>query len=55
MKKLAPLLLAATLLGGCEPAPSTPLAPEQKLPDVSKMTDAEKDALIQKSRGDDRR
>lgn len=28
-------------LTGCDPAPSTPIAPDQKLPDTSKMTPEE--------------
>lgn len=38
---LAIALFAAGILAGCEPAPSTPLAPDQKLPDTSKMTPEE--------------
>lgn len=41
-----PFLAAAFLLGGCgDPAPSTPVAPDQApLPDASKMTKEEVDA-----------
>lgn len=34
-------LLAVFSLAGCDPAPSTPIAPDQKLPDTSKMTPEE--------------
>ena len=44
-------LLAAGLLAGCgDPAPSTPVAPEQKLPDISKMSKEEQDEIFKKSR-----
>ncbi|CAN5609307.1 hypothetical protein BH11ARM2_BH11ARM2_19640 [soil metagenome] len=44
---LAILILAAGLLVGCgDPAPSTKLAPEQKLPDVSKMSPDQVDKML---------
>jgi hypothetical protein len=38
-------MLGIFALGGCDPAPSTPIAPDQKLPDTSKMTPAEIEQL----------
>lgn len=35
------LAIGLVLLSGCESAPSTPLAPEAKMPDLSKMSGAE--------------
>ena len=49
MRPFLPLLalLAAGLLAGCgEPAPSVPLAPDKKLPDVSKMSPEESQKLL---------
>lgn len=52
MRKL-PLLLtalvAAGILSGCgDPAPSTPLAPDQKPLDASKMSKDDVDKMLQK-------
>jgi len=44
MRRLIIPLSAIVVMGfvaGCEPAPSTPLAPDVKVPDTSKMSPAE--------------
>lgn len=48
-------LLAAGLLAGCEPTPSTTLAPEQKLPDVSKMPPDQVDKMLKGDRENNQR
>jgi len=35
------VLVAAGILAGCDPAPSTQLAPDQPMPDTSKMSPEE--------------
>lgn len=52
---LALLCLAATsaALVGCDPAPSTTLAPDKPAPDTSKLSPEEMDKLVkEKSSGD---
>lgn len=53
MRRLAPFLLplAVGLLSGCDPAPSTQLAPDQKPPDTSKMTPEQVDAMLKQNGG----
>jgi len=38
---LPALIIAAGVLSGCDPAPSTKLAPDQPMPDTSKMSQEE--------------
>jgi len=48
MKKgliLIATLVAAGVLSGCDPAPSTKLAPDQPMPDTSKMSQADIEKL----------
>lgn len=56
MKRLLlPLaLLAGIAATGCDPAPSTPLAPDAKLPDTSKMTPEEIAKLREEGQKSDR-
>lgn len=58
MKNLIIISFVALLGGlvvGCEPAPSTPLAPEVKLPDVNKMSSEDLAKLKQQSHEGGRR
>jgi hypothetical protein len=56
MRRAIPLfLLAVGWIAGCEPAPSTKLAPEQKLPDVSKMPSDQVDEMLKGDRAGNRR
>ena len=43
------LVLASGLVAGCDPAPSVPLAPDQKPPDTSKMSSADMDRMIKQN------
>lgn len=48
--------LAAGLLAGCDPAPSTTLAPDKPpMPDASKLPPGEMDKLLQKNHESDRK
>jgi|GEM_PF-7072060 len=43
-------LIAVTVLFGCgDPAPSTPLAPEQKMPDISKLPPDQVNKMLDKN------
>jgi len=46
--------LAAGVLVGCDPAPSTPLAPDKPMPDASKMSSQDIDKLLKKNHEEDR-
>lgn len=51
--KLILFALAAAILGGCDPAPSTTLAPDKPAPpDASKLPPADMDRLLQKNHED---
>ena len=41
--------LAVALLAGCNAAPSTPLAPDQKPPDASKMSPQDVDRMLKQN------
>ena len=43
---LSLVALAAGLVCGCDGAPSTPVAPDTKMPDVSKMSKAQIDQML---------
>lgn len=50
------LVLAAGLLVGCDPAPSTPLAPDKPAPpDASKLSSQKMDDLLKQNHATDRR
>jgi len=49
VSELAVVLFAVGLLFGCEPTPSTPLAPDKPMPDASKMSSQDIDKLLQKN------
>jgi hypothetical protein len=53
MRRVLLIAFAAGLLAGCEPAPSTPLAEDKKMPDTSKMSKEEIDKLLQGNRDRD--
>ena len=56
IKRLAILALAAGYVAGCgDPPPSTTLAPEQKLPDVSKMSPDQVDHMLRGDKDSDRK
>lgn len=48
------LVFALGLLAGCEPAPSTTLAPDKPAPDASKMTPEAMDQLLKENHAKDR-
>ncbi|AIE86517.1 hypothetical protein [Fimbriimonas ginsengisoli] len=52
-RALLALAVAAGVLAGCEPAPSTPLAPDQPMPDTSKMSQEEINKLHNQPSGTD--
>jgi hypothetical protein len=51
---LAFAVLGAGLVAGCDPAPSTPLAQDAKMPDTSKMSQADIMKLREEGRKSER-